>query len=130
MARYEVLLPRSGPVSLVDPTASGKAERAPGGPSFDEILSGRLGAGGNVQLSAEARAAMQTEGIEPTPMLLDRIGRAMDRLADKGGREAVLLDERAVYRVRVPDRVIDSVTPRAVLGDDVITQIDSAALID
>ena len=53
MSRLDWLLPRAGPRSLVDPLGTGEVRPRDGpdmGPTFDEILSGRL-PGGAVNFS-------------------------------------------------------------------------------
>ncbi|MCA9558632.1 MAG: hypothetical protein H6704_08785 [Myxococcales bacterium] len=136
MRRLDLLLPRAGPRSIVDPTAdrtrdadAGKARSgALGGPSFDDILSGTLG--GNVKLSAHAQQRLQSRGIELGPVELDRISQAIDLLAQKGGKESLLLSDRAAFVVSVPNRTVITAVARDELKDNVFTQIDSALLLD
>ncbi len=136
MRRLDLLLPRAGPRSIVDPTADGirdadkarSGASAGGGPSFDEILSGTLG--GNVKLSAHAQQRLQSRGIELGPVELDRISQAIDLLAEKGGKETLLLSDRAAFVVSVPNRTVITAVARDELKDNVFTQIDSALLLD
>lgn len=132
MSRFGPLLPPGGPRSIVDPTAVDRSERSDGskGPSFDDILAGRLEAGGRVTLSAHARQTLAAERIELTPIELDRLGRAMDRIAEAGGREGLLVTEKGAFAVSVPDRTVVSVTAADQMRDTVFTRIDSAVLID
>ncbi len=132
MSRFGPLLPLGGPRSIVDPTAVDPGERptGAGGPTFDDILAGRLEAGGRVTLSAHAQQALAAERIELSPLELDRIGRAMDRIAEAGGREGLLVTEKGAFAVSVPDRTVVSVTAADQMRDTVFTRIDSAVLID
>jgi flagellar operon protein len=128
MGRYDVLLPRAGPRSLVEPAADRKqpVERARG-PTFDEILKGEVG--GRVTLSAHAKERLQSRNIELTPVDLDRIDRALGKLAEKGGRESLLMTEKAAFVVSVPNRtVITAMAPNEV-SDHVFTKIDSAMVL-
>lgn len=135
MSRYDLLLPRNGPRSIVDPTgadrpiARGEQTRGPG---FDEILAGEVG--GSVKLSAHAQERLRTRGIELSGVDLERIGQAMDRIARKGGRESLLLGEKAAFVVSVPNRTVITAIPHDELRSDasrvqVFTNIDSAALM-
>lgn len=132
MTRYDLLLPRGGPRSLVEVTRPGGAapgERAPGlrGPSFDEIFAGAIG--GSVKVAPAAQEALQARGIELGQVDLERIGRAMDLIAKKGGRESLLLGERAAFVVDVPERTVTTAVARGELEDHVFTRIDSAVIL-
>jgi len=125
------LLPPGGPRSIVDPTAERSDPGADtSGPSFEHILAGRLDAGGRVTLSAHAQRALAAERIELSPIELDRLGRAMDRIAEAGGREGLLVTDKGAFAVSVPDRTVVSVTAADQMTDTVFTRIDSAVLID
>lgn len=133
MNRYDLLLPRSGPRSIVDPRGvdpRGTGVEGPDaakGPGFDEILAGEIG--GSVKLSAHARERLRTRGIELGGVELERLGQAMDRIARKGGRESLVLGEQAAFVVSVPNRTVITAIPRDELQDNVFTNIDSAALM-
>lgn len=131
MSRFGPLLPAGGPRSLVDPAAAEPAG-APrtDGPTFDDILAGRLDAGGRVTLAPRVRETLAAAHIELCPLALDRIGRAMDHLADAGGRDGLLVTDKGAFTVRVPDRTVVDVTPAGQMTDAVFTRIDSAVLID
>jgi flagellar operon protein len=132
MPHRDLFLKGLGARSIVDPTREpevGTGKEARAGPTFDEILAGRLPAG-TVALSTHAQATLQAEGIELTPMDLDRIGKGIDQLADEGGREGLLVGEKAAFVVSVPNRTITSAVARDEVRDNVFTQIDSALLID
>jgi flagellar operon protein len=98
------------------------------GPTFEEILSGRL-PGGAVSFSPEAKAQLQGQGVELGPIDLDRLSRTIDRVADEGGRKCLLLDQEVAYVVDVDERKVTSAGARSEVKDDVFTEIDSAVLI-
>ena len=128
MGRFDVLLPRAGPRSLLEPgRVDQKADERARGPTFDEILKGEVG--GRVKLSAHARERLQSRNIELTQIDLDRIDRAMEKLAERGGRESLLVSEKAAFVVSVPNRtVITAMTPDD-MRDHVFTNIDSAMML-
>ena len=131
MGRFDWLIPRTGPRSLVDPTRAGEVRTRDGpdtGPTFAEILSGRLPRG-TVRFSPDAKAQLQGQGIELSPIDLDRLSRTIDRVADEGGRKCLLLDERVAYVVDVDERTITRAGARSEVKNDVFTEIDSAVLI-
>ena len=128
MGRYDVLLPRAGPRSLVEPNRQGTPEKAATrGPTFDEILNGEIG--GRVKLSAHARDRLAARGIELTQVDLDQIDRAMGILAEKGGRESLLVSEKAALVVSVENRTVITAIAPDELRDHAFTQIDSAMLL-
>jgi len=130
--RFGPLLPPGGVRSIVDPNPASPADPTERGrgPSFDDILAGRLGAGGRVTLSAHTREVMAAEGIELGPVDLDRIGRAMETLAEAGSRDGLLVGEKGAFVVSVPDRTVVSMTPPGATKDTVFTRIDGAVLLD
>lgn len=130
MGRFDVLLPPAGPRSIVDPTGRQIGEAGDSSTSFDAILAGRLDAGGAVQFSPDAREVMAAQGIELSPIEMDEMSRAIDRLAQAGGREGLLVGEKGAFAVRVDDRTVVEVTPTESMRETVFTRIDSAVLLD
>jgi flagellar operon protein len=132
MSRYDMLLPRAGPRSLVDPIGPRPApatEQTPGKVRFEDILEGKLG-GGNVKVSGHAQERARIRGIPLGQIELDRIGQAMDQVARKGGREALVIGPDAAFVVSVPNRTVITAMARDELKDNVFTQIDSAVIVD
>jgi hypothetical protein len=132
MGKYDLLLQGIQPRSIVDPakdTESKPSQEARAGPSFDEILAAKFPAG-TVKLLTEASGVLETAGIVLTPMELDRIGKAIDRLSEAGGQCGLLVSERAALMVNVPDRIITSGAARADIRDHVFTSVDSVMLLD
>lgn len=134
--RFNVLLPRGGPRSIVDPTRA-PGERAPapgeagrgGGVSFDDIMSGELG-GRSVKVSADAQERTRLRGIPLGQVELDQIARAMDSVAKKGGREALLIGRQATFVVDVPSRTVVTAWSPGEMKGHVFTGIDSALMLD
>ena len=131
MDKYGLFLRKSKRRSLVDPT--GQSDNIESidtgiGPSFSDILEARLPAG-TVKLSPDVTEALQMAGIELTPMELDRLGRGIDKLADEGGQEGLLLSEKAGFVVDVPTRTLMSAVPVDDVKNKVFTAIDSAIVI-
>lgn len=134
--RFNVLLPRGGPRSIIDPTrtqgertSGAGAKSAPGTVSFDDIMTGELG-GGSVKISPDAQERMRVRGIPLGQVELDQIARAMDTVARKGGKEALLIGRQATFVVDVPSRtVVTAWGPHETKGH-VFTNIDSALMLE
>ena len=132
MGQSDVFLRGVNPRSIVDPNREvevGSSQEARAGPTFEEILAARLPAG-TVIVSAHAKAALERSEIELSPMDLDRIGSGIDRLAEAGGRNGLLIGDKAAFVVNVPERTVASITAHEEVKDNVFTQIDSVVLID
>ena len=82
-----------------------------------------------LRFSAHAQQRLESRGLALTPGETARAGQALDQLAAKGAREALLVMERAALVVSVPDRTVITAMPRAEAGEKVFTQIDGAAII-
>jgi flagellar operon protein len=132
--RVNVLLPRGGPRSIVDPTRLDGGRGAPdakrpSGVSFDDILTGELG-GGRVRISSEAQEALYMRGISLGQVELDQIGTGMEALAKKGGKTGLLLARYAALVVDVPERTVTRALSPSETKSHVFTQIDSALVLD
>ena len=132
MDKYGLFLRKSKRYSLIDPTGqSNQIESIDtgSGPSFEDILEARLPAG-TVKISPDVTESLQMAGIELTPMELDRLGRGIDKLAEEGGQDGLLLSEKAGFVVDVSTRTLTSVVPVEDVKNKVFTAIDSAIVID
>lgn len=135
--RFNVLLPRGGPRSIIDPTRA-PMERGPAGPGgagrtgnvrFEDIMSGELG-GKSVQVSADAQERVRLRGIPLGQVELDQISRAMDTVARQGGKEALLIGRQATFVVNVQDRTVVTAWGPGEMQGHVFTGIDSALMLD
>ena len=138
--RFNVLLPRGGPRSIVDPTRApggpagvpdgvGRGPGAPGTVSFDDVMTGELG-GRSVRVSPDAQERVRLRGIPLGQVELDRIARAMDDVARKGGREALLIGRQVTFVVDVPSRTVVTAWGPGETTGHVFTGIDSALMLD
>jgi flagellar operon protein len=100
-----------------------------GGVSFDDIMSGELG-GNSVKVSPDAQERMRLRGIPLGQVELDQIARAMDTVARKGGREALLIGRQATFVVDVPSRTVVTAWGPGETKGHVFTSIDSALMLD
>lgn len=134
--RFHVMLPRGGPRSIIDPSRT-QAERAPGAGqtgrpgsvSFGDIMTGELG-GSSVKLAPEAQERARLRGIPLGQVELDQISRAMDSIARKGGREALLIGRQGTFVVDVPSRTVVTAWGPGETQGHVFTGIDSALMLD
>lgn len=83
---------------------------------------------GTLKLSAHARGRLQTAGIRLGAEALRRIEQAVDRVAEKGGREALVLIDGLALVVSVRHRTIITAVEPSRAKENVFTNIDSAAI--
>ena len=127
MSKYGVFLPRSGPQSLVDPIGKDSSDEIRlrrDGPTFDEILEGQLPSG-MLKVNDEVKASLKLHNIELSPLELDTIASAVDRLADAGRKRGLIMSDRGAFVVDVTSREIELALPRDGLRSELIEGIDS-----
>ena len=127
MSKYGVFISRSGPHSLVDPIGGGTQEDIRlrrDGPTFDEILEGQMPSG-MLKLNDDVKASLKLHNMELSPLELDSIATAVDRLADAGRKRGLVLSDRGAFVIDVKSREIQSVLPRDGLRSELVEGIDS-----
>ena len=112
----------------VDPSRlphQGAGRIAPAGAGFDSALAEALS---GLRISGHAKERLVARGIEIDAAEAERLRTAVDRLAGKGAREAlVLVDDRA-YVVSVANRTLITAIDGASIREHVFTGIDAAAI--
>lgn len=108
--------------------ATARAGRA--APGFDALLGAKLGADAPapVKWSAHAVQRLGQRQLSVTPDMQQRLEGAVDRLAAKGGREAIVMMDRLAVVVSVTNRTVITAVDQHGMKDQVFTNIDSAAL--
>ena len=127
MSKYGVFLPRSGPKSLVDPIGKDSQDEIRlrrDGPTFDEILEGQLPSG-MLKINDEVKASLKLHNMELSPLELDTIASAVDRLADADRKRGLIMSDRGAFVVDVMSRKIELALPRDGLRSELIEGIDS-----
>jgi flagellar operon protein len=79
-----------------------------------------------LSFSRHAQKRLDMRGISFTPDGLDRIEQAVDKAADKGGRETLIMAGGLALVVNVPSRTVVTVMNRDSMQESVVTNIDSA----
>ena len=107
---------------------------APGAPQFRDVLRQEVATTTPVTFSAHAQARLRSRNIQFTPDELDRLNTAVDKVAAKGGREALFLiksgqGQQTGLLVSVKNRVVITAVDEASMRENVFTNIDSAAIV-
>jgi flagellar operon protein len=124
---------RSGvaPADRPEPTTQPPG-RAPGSQSGD--LGGfaeELAAAGrerSLHLSGHALRRLEQRQIDLGDEQLDRLQRAMDTLASKGGRQSLVMLDQVAYVVHVPSHTVVTAVAPDDSKESVFTQIDSVVI--
>jgi len=95
-------------------------------PDFRTLLQGALRPDAEVRLSAHARERLRERNIVLNDRDLERISNAADKVASKGGRDALVVMDQIGLILDVHSRTVVTAVDRSKLQDNVFTNIDSA----
>ena len=96
------------------------------GPSFQEILGGKLQS--PLRLSAHAQQRLSSRQIQLTQQDWDKINQAVDKAAAKGSKDALVVTDKAALVVSVKNRTVVTAVDTQSMKDNVFTNIDSAVI--
>lgn len=86
--------------------------------------------GQEVRFSAHAAARIEKRGVKLSPGDLTRLGRMVDRMQEKGVKDALIYINHAVALiVSVANRTVITVVDEASAKENIFTNIDSAAIL-
>jgi flagellar operon protein len=97
--------------------------------SFKETFSREMADVRKINFSKHARQRLFSRGIRLSDDKLTQLSGAVDKAAQKGSRETLILDNDAAYVVSIPNRTVISAFDRATLQEGVFTSIDSAVIL-
>jgi flagellar operon protein len=111
------------------PAQAARAGRAAAAPGFDALLGSKLAdAPAPVRWSAHAVQRLGQRQLAVTPEMQQRLEGAVDKLAAKGGREAIVMMDKLAVVVSVTNRTVITAVDQDGMKDQVFTNIDSAAI--
>lgn len=112
----------------VKPNANGNKPAAKGtgsGTAFAQVLDQKL-PGQPVKLSQHAQERLKSRGITLSEADMKQLEGAVDSVAQKGGRESLILMGDAALVVSVKNRTVVTAMDRQGMKGNVFTNIDSA----
>ena len=111
------------------PAQAARAGRNAAAPGFDALLGSKLtDAPSPVRWSAHAVQRLGQRQLAVTPEMQQRLEGAVDKLAAKGGREAIVMMDKLAVVVSVTNRTVITAVDQDGMKDQVFTNIDSAAI--
>ena len=120
-------------VRLLDIVNKGKAnatkQTKANGNDIKKTFSEELTQASTLSFSKHASQRLHSRGIEMSEERLTKLSDAVNKAADKGSKESLILDDTAAYVVSVPNRTVITAFDRSNLQDGVFTSIDSAIIL-
>lgn len=95
-----------------------------GNPIFQKLLQEQF-----VRFSHHAEVRLKERGIQLKPDQLDKLSKAIDKVAAKGAKDALMVIGGNALIVNVPNRTVVTALDGNAMSDHVFTQIDSAMII-
>ncbi|MEJ5251831.1 MAG: TIGR02530 family flagellar biosynthesis protein [Armatimonadota bacterium] len=83
----------------------------------------------SVRFSAHAQARLQSRHIQLDAEAMRRVENAVDKVAEKGSRESLLLMDDVALIVSVRNRTVITAIDKENLKENVFTNIDSAVVL-
>ncbi len=117
-----------GPQQPVTTPSLRQPQERESGISFADSLKQTQGRMGTLKFSAHAQMRIQSRQIDLGATDIQRIEGAVQKVADKGGRESLVLMDDTAFVVRVPNRTVITVVDKDNLKQNVFTNIDSAVI--
>lgn len=97
------------------------------GISFNEILERRLN--GELKFSQHALQRLQSRNIKLDQAAMDKLNGAVDKAAQKGAKESLILMNNLALVVSVKNRTVITAMDESSMKDSVFTNIDSAVIV-
>jgi flagellar operon protein len=94
-----------------------------GGTDFQELLSDRL------KVSGHAQTRLTSRNIELDAKDWERVMNGVDRAAEKGSKESLIMLDEVALVVSVKNRTVITAVDKAQLKENVFTNIDSAVIV-
>ncbi len=107
-------------------SASPAARTADSGQSFDQVLAQELA---GVKFSQHAIQRLSSRNIQLDRDDLAKISGAVDKAAQKGARDSLILMDNLALVVSVKNRTVITAMDGANIRDNVFTNIDSAVIV-
>ncbi|ARU42645.1 MAG: TIGR02530 family flagellar biosynthesis protein [Armatimonadota bacterium] len=105
------------------PTAPAAAPATTTGPDFATQLSDRL------KVSGHAATRMQSRDIQLDGAQWERVLNGVDRAAEKGAKESLVMIDDVALVVSVRNRTVITAVDQQSLKENVFTNIDSAVIV-
>jgi flagellar operon protein len=120
--------PIQAPVRPKNPSAPQAGKTAGGTSPFAKVLDDKV-AGQPVRLSQHAQERLKSRGITFSEADMKRLAGAVDSVAQKGGKESLVMMGDAALVVSVKNRTVVTAMDRQSMKGNIFTNIDSAVVL-
>ncbi len=100
----------------------------PGQVPFKEVLKSQITAD-SLKVSAHAQQRLTSRNIHLTPAELAKISSAVDRAAQKGAQDSLIMMDKLAFVVSVKNKTVVTAMDEDSMKEHVFTNIDSAVII-
>jgi len=97
--------------------------------SFHRILEKSLSRSGDLKFSVHAQERMSLRHIHMGTQDVERLRRGVNQIAEKGGRESLVLLDNSAFLVSVKNRTVITAIGNDHLKNNVFTNIDSTVIV-
>lgn len=97
--------------------------------SFQEILHNQLQKNQELKFSKHAQERLSLRDIELGQETITKLNNAVNKVADKGGKETLILMNDLAFVVSVPNKTVITAIDGGNIKENVFTNIDSAVII-
>ena len=119
------------PIIPVGPAKSGAKQRKPeqaGQIQFKELLDNQIVSGG-IKFSSHAQQRLAMRNIQLTRDDLDKISSAVNRAAQNGAKDSLVMMNNLAFVVSVKNKTVITAMDDASMKEHVFTNIDSAVIV-
>ncbi|ERP32081.1 TIGR02530 family flagellar biosynthesis protein [Chitinivibrio alkaliphilus] len=99
------------------------------GVTFGDLLKDKV-TPQELKFSAHAENRIKSRNIPMNEEVQEKLNRAAQKVAEKGGKDALLLMKDSAFIVNVKNRTVVTAMDSAMMNEDVFTNIDSAAFAE
>lgn len=107
----------------------GRLRKKPGGKSFDEVLKERIASQEGLKFSAHATTRIRQSNVNLSAHELSRLDSGVQKIAEKGGRDSLILLDDMAYVVSVKNNTVVTAVDKQRATDNVFTNIDSVIIV-
>ena len=111
------------------PRSPGRIKEKEKSSSFDQILEKQLSQSEDLRFSVHAQERIRLRNIQMDNQDIERLRDGVDRVAEKGGRESLVLLNDSAFLVSVRNRTIITAIGSENLKNNVFTNIDSTIIV-
>lgn len=124
---YQPIAPILSPTQPATSTKTDSAAKTSTGASFTQLLQQEIA---GVKFSQHALQRLNSRKIQLDSSQLDKLGQAIEKAAQKGAKESlVLMNDSLAFVVSVKNKTVITAMDGTAIKDNVFTNIDSAVIV-